>query len=450
MGRTNLVLLIALLLVGVGASAYWLGKQSSPLTVTPDGDDTTTTMTTQESAIVNVNTQPTEQTAAVTTPATASNSASAEQSPQAQSQVPADHPPFDELTTITNLANQPTDPTYGRFTHFRVGNRNVKSMLADGNIVWVGTSGGVIRYNLENDTHRLFDNRSGLLANGIFHINKLKSLLAVGTYGGGLSLFDEQTETWENYNIPDGLADAFVYDALESKNGDVWIATWSGANRIRGGDLKDPSKWDVFTVENTDSGLPNDWVYAMREDNDGNMWFATEGGLALYKDETWQNWSHNDGLGAAYELVRDQLQFDSDPSRVSNHHARQKVEQGLQNVDVAYNPNYIVALTIDKEDVIWCGTWGGGLARFDGTTWKNYTVADGLPANHIFMLATDEKDRLWIGTSKGLVRQDADGFTVFNQADGLFAENIFSMAMANDGSMWVGGYGGVARLFDLL
>ncbi len=471
MGRTKLVLLIALLLVGVGASAYWLGRQSSPPTATADGDDTTTTTATQESATVNVDTQPTEQTADTTTatgndtntePAlseqtqTAASSTSETASAPAQPEtsdnasMPANHPPLDELATIANQANQPADPTHGRFTHFRVGNRNVKSMLADGNIVWVGTSGGVIRYDLENDTHRLFDNRSGLLANGIFHISKLKSQLAVGTYGGGLSLLDQQTETWENYNIPDGLADAFVYDTLESKSGDVWIATWSGANRIRGGDLKDPSKWDVFTVENTDSGLPNDWVYAMREDNDGNIWFATEGGLALYKDETWQNWSHDDGLGAAYELVRDQLQFDSDPSRVSNHHARQKVEQGLQNVDVAYNPNYIVALTIDNGGMIWCGTWGGGLARFDGTTWKNYTVADGLPANHIFMLATDEKDRLWIGTSKGLVRRDADGFTVFNQADGLFAENIFSMAMANDGSMWVGGYGGVARLFDLL
>src|SRR5689334_10158137 len=34
------------------------------------------------------------------------------------------------------------DPN-AKFTHFRVGNRNVKSILLDGKIVWVGTSGGV-------------------------------------------------------------------------------------------------------------------------------------------------------------------------------------------------------------------------------------------------------------------------------------------------------------------
>ncbi len=475
MGRTKLTLLIIVLLFGVGASAYWLGKQSNSNLVESQTADTTGV--TENDTNTDVSSQQT-QTATSSTSETASAPAQPETSNNAT--LPADHPSLDDLAMTENLANQSAQPNtpdtstpanhppldnlaasanpsdqsaqraHNKFTHFRVGNRNVKSMLADGNLVWVGTSGGVIRYDLQNDTHRLFDNRSGLLANGIFHISRLKNKLAVGTYGGGLSLFDEQTETWENYNIPDGLADAFVYDTLESKNGDIWIATWSGANRIRGGALKDSAKWEVFTVENTDSGLPNDWVYALREDTEGNIWFATEGGLARYKDEQWQNWSHEDGLGAPYELVRDQLQFDSDPSRVSDHHARQKVEQGLQNVDVAYNPNYIVALAIDNKGVVWCGTWGGGLARFDGTNWKNFTVADGLPANHVFMLATDDTNRLWIGTSNGLARQDEDGFTVFNTSDGLFAENVFSMAMANDSSMWVGGYGGVARLFDLL
>ncbi len=362
-------------------------------------------------------------------------------------EVPSDHP------TVSNLAGahaQSENLIHGRFTHFRVGNRNVKAMLADGDIMWVGTSGGVIRYDLGTDTHRIFDNRSGLLANGIFHLSKLGQRLAVGTYGGGLSVLDIKSETWKNYNIPQGLADAFVYDLLEADNGDIWIATWSGANRVRGGNLDNPDAWDVYTVENTDGGLPNDWVYAMRKDTQGNIWFATEGGLALFNENGWRNWSHKDGLGAPYELVRDQLQFDSDPSRVSEHHARQKVEQGLQNVDVAYNPNYIVALTVDRDGIVWAGTWGGGLARFDGTTWKIYTVADGLPANHVFMLKTDDQNRLWVGTSRGMAKMENGGFTLYSTADGLFSDNIFSMDVASDRSMWVGSFGGVARLFDIL
>jgi ligand-binding sensor domain-containing protein len=335
-----------------------------------------------------------------------------------------------------------------KFTHFRVGNRNVKAMLADGDQVWVGTSGGVVRYDLKSDTHRLFDNRGGLLSNGIFWVGKIGGRISVGTYGGGLSIYDEARDLWDHYNIQHGLADAFVYGVLEASNGDVWIATWSGANRVRGGDLADRSKWDTFTVANTGGGLPNDWVYGLVEGADGVIWMATEGGLARYEAGKWQNWKHDDGLGAPYDVVKESIQFKNDPAKVSSHHARQKVEQGLEGVDVAYNPNYIVALAFAPDGAVWAGTWGGGLARFDGTSWTNFTVNEGLPANHVFMLRFDPAGKLWVGTSQGLATMREDGgFDVMTQADGLFSDNVFSMAEAQDGSLWIGSFGGVTRLF---
>jgi len=105
-----------------------------------------------------------------------------------------------------------------RFSHFRVGNRNVKSIFADGRYVWVGTSGGVIRYDTESDDYELFNNKnSGLLSNGIFHVSRLDDRrMAIGTYGGGLAVFDVEANTWQTINIPDGLADQFVYDVLMS------------------------------------------------------------------------------------------------------------------------------------------------------------------------------------------------------------------------------------------
>ena len=336
-----------------------------------------------------------------------------------------------------------------KFAHYKVGNRNVKSMLADGKYVWVGTSGGAIRYDTTQDDYRLFDVRSGLLSNGIFHLSRLKGKVAVGTYGGGLSLFDENKEEWQNYNIQHGLADAFIYDVLETADGDVWIATWSGANRIRGGNLDDPEAWETYTVENTQGGLPNDWVYGLAKGKHGEIWMATEGGLARYLDGAWTNWKHEDGLGAKYELVKDQIQFKRDPAKESSHHARQKAEMGLTDVDVAYNPNYIVALHVDDEGIVWCGTWGGGLSRFDGQEWKVYTMSDGLPANHIFMLGAERKGRVWVGTSNGLSRFDGGKFVNFTVHDGLFTNNLFSMANAEDGSLWLGGYGGVTRLIGI-
>jgi ligand-binding sensor domain-containing protein len=401
----------------------------------------------------------------------------AEAPPAGTAQAPASHPPIGDdvhgsapAGSATLLPGHPAAPGSGKapppesgrahldtevdpdakFTHFRVGDRNVKQILADGDTMWVGTSGGVIKYNTKTDDYKLYDNRSGLLANGIFHISKLDGRLVVGTYGGGMSILDEAGQNWKTYNIPHGLGDAFVYDVLKADNGDVWIATWSGANRIKQGKLDDRSAWELYTVENTSGGLPNDWVYGLAMGKNGEIWMATEGGLARFKDGQWDNWNHEQGQGAEYELVKDQIQFTNDPANYSKHHTKQKSEMGLEQVSVAYNPNYIVALLIDDDGSVWAGTWGGGLAHFDGESWENFTMKDGLPANHIFSLHSDEAGKLMVGTSNGLaVRDDNGGFRIFNTSDGLFSNIVFSMATAADGSSWIGSFGGVARIARL-
>jgi ligand-binding sensor domain-containing protein len=335
-----------------------------------------------------------------------------------------------------------------KFTHFRVGNENVKAIFIDGKVVWVGTSNGVIRYNTETDDFRQFDNRDGLLSKGIFHVSKLDGHIVVGTYGGGMSMYDEASDKWENYNIPNGLADAFVYKVLKASNGDVWIATWSGANRIRGGNLKDRSKWDTYTVENTKGGLPNDWVYSLTEGKDGTIWLATEGGLAKFKDNKWQNWNHEKGVGVDFAKIKNDPQFGVDPAKFSEHHAKQAKEMGLAGVagGGAYNPNYIVSLLVDKNGIVWCGTWGGGLARFDGSKWKNYSMADGLPGNHVFMLYEDPAGKTWIGTNNGLASFEGDKFKTLTTKDGLFSDTIFAMSTDAKGSQWIGSFGAVTHL----
>ena len=350
--------------------------------------------------------------------------------------IPTDHPDISDA-----LKNR-------KSTHFQVGNNNVKDLLMDGKFLWLATSGGVVRYDTSVDEYLLYDHRHGLLSKGVFYVGKLKDRVVVGTYGGGLGILDQERGTWENINIPNGLADAFVYEALEMSNGDIWIATWSGANRIKGGDLWNRDSWEMHTVENTNGGLPNDWVYGLAEGKDDIVWLATEGGLARYKDGEWTNWSHKDGLGAPYEQVKKDIEFKSDPSEFSKHHAQQKIEQGLAGVDTAYNPNYIISMEVDGNGTVWCGTWGAGLSKFDGTTWRTYTVDDGLPGNHIFMQHRDGKGDLWIGTSKGLAKYNPadDSFSVMTTADGLFSDTVFSMTDADDGSIWVGSFGGVAHI----
>lgn len=364
---------------------------------------------------------------------------------QAQPALPEGHTPV-AAAAPQREGKVAADPS-SKFTHFRVGNKNVKRLFVDGDLVWVGTSGGAVRYDTKTDEYKLFDTQSGLLSNGVFHVSKVDGRIALGTYGGGLSLLDPTSQRWDTYNIPEGLGDAFVYDVLKAKNGDLWIATWSGVNRVRGGDLKDRSKWELYTVENTKGGLPNDWVYGLAEGRNGEIWLGTEGGLARFNQGRWDNWNHAKGLGADYERVKGHIQYNTDPSKVSEHHAKQKQEMGLEKIDVAYNPNYIVSLTVDAQGVVWAGTWGGGLSRFDGQKWTQYTVSEGLPGNHVFMLYTDPKGQMWVGTNNGLARMVDGKFTqTLTTEDGLFNNVVFSMTTTADGTLWVGSYGGVARI----
>lgn len=250
--------LLGLFIVIVAAGAYYLGQQNSAADAGAVQNDAAADV----SGLESMRTAPQE--------------------------LPTGHPMPSASAAPVAAGSAGADPN-ARFTHFRVGQRNVKAILPDGDIMWVGTSAGVIRYDLANDEYRLFDTRTGLLANGIFHLSRIQGRLTAGTYGGGLAQLNEEDETWKIYNIPDGLGDGFIYDAVELSNGDVWIATWSGANRVRGGALDDKSAWDLYTVENTAGGLPNDWVYALRAGSDGDVWFATEGGLARLSNGKWQN-----------------------------------------------------------------------------------------------------------------------------------------------------------------
>jgi len=65
------------------------------------------------------------------------------------------------------------------------------------------------------------------------------------------------------------------------------------------------------------------------------------------------------------------------------------------------------AIHQDSEGFIWFGTWGGGVLRFDGNQFVNFTTKDGLAGNSIRPIYSDNVDGyIWIGTSNGLSRYD--------------------------------------------
>jgi sensor histidine kinase YesM len=65
------------------------------------------------------------------------------------------------------------------------------------------------------------------------------------------------------------------------------------------------------------------------------------------------------------------------------------------NSNVGLPSNTIYDINQDENGFIWIAT-DYGLSKFDGLTFKNYTIADGLPDNEILNLFKDSQDRMWL------------------------------------------------------
>ena len=70
---------------------------------------------------------------------------------------------------------------------------------------------------------------------------------------------------------------------------------------------------------------------------------------------------------------------------------------------------------------------GGGVSRYDGQTWTNFTTEDGLAGNCVRSVFQDRGGYLWFGTSGGVSRYDGQTWTNFTTEDGLASNSVLSV-----------------------
>lgn len=334
-----------------------------------------------------------------------------------------------------------------RWTGWSIGEVVIRGLAAKGDDIWIGTSNGLIRFDRKKEISTVYNTKnSGLISNVIVAIKPDdKGNIWVGTYGGGLLRFDgsiwelftpyghgQKTygANWSQYAPKAGLGDLWVYDLLFDADGSMWVATWKGASH---------STKEGFVTYTMDDGLVDKWVYTVEREPSGVLWFGTEGGVNRFDGKTWQGWTHKDGLGASMREPLKRPEKEDEYSEDEDHH----LQQGRENQES--NPNYVISSAIDQKGFKWFGTWGGGLSRFDGKTFKNYTTKDGLAGNIINAIEIDAKGIMWIGTNKGLSRYDGISFRNFTKKDGLLGDYIFAITIDDDGHKWFGTFGGVNR-----
>jgi ligand-binding sensor domain-containing protein len=102
---------------------------------------------------------------------------------------------------------------------------------------------------------------------------------------------------------------------------------------------------------------------------------------------------------------------------------------------------------VDRENRLWAGSRRMGLTCYDGTEFRNYTVADGLPDNYVRRLCEDAHGVLWVGTHHGLASFDGDRFTT-HRFPRDHPNSVRALLATADGRLLVGGQRGLYECRD--
>src|SRR5687767_14352132 len=60
----------------------------------------------------------------------------------------------------------------------------------------------------------------------------------------------------------------------------------------------------------------------------------------------------------------------------------------------------------DKAGNLWFGSTQNGLYKYDGKSFTQFLVANGLNSNNIFSILEDKEGKIWIGTEAGVCLYD--------------------------------------------
>jgi ligand-binding sensor domain-containing protein len=215
---------------------------------------------------------------------------------------------------------------------------------------------------------------------------------------------------------------------FKDKAGNFWFGT-TGAGVFR---------YDGKSLTNltTKNGLSNNWVYAIAEDKYGNMWFGTADWLCSYNGNSFTHFQVVYLFGtkptAVYSLMADKagsIWVGTDNAAVYRYDGK-----GFANI-LAYpkeknvHPAPVQSIYQDKKGNIWFASMAhGGLMKYDGKTWSNFTVQDGLADAHIFSISEDRSGNIWFGGgANGLSLFDGKKFIAISLKDGLCENNITSI-----------------------
>ena len=133
-------------------------------------------------------------------------------------------------------------------------------------------------------------------------------------------------------------------------------------------------------------------------------------------------------------IAKDAAAKDINPANFSFY----KTPQGLKQ-------NTVRCMLQDKTGNLWLGTNGGGVCRYDGKSFTNFTEKEGLSNNSIYSILEDKTGNLWFATYGGVCCYDGKSFTNYTEKEGLINNHVYCIVEDKIGNLWFGTNGGVCR-----
>ncbi|HEY1527397.1 MAG TPA: two-component regulator propeller domain-containing protein [Candidatus Angelobacter sp.] len=246
---------------------------------------------------------------------------------------------------------------------------------SDGSL-WIGTSTGLWRMK----DFKVTSYRTNLGPANNYVYSMFQDHLGnvwVGTDEGGLNKFTEHKV--RNYTKADGLGDDWIPAVYEDRTGDIWVGTfWGGISRLHNG---------KFINYTTKDGLGSNRVWAIHQDYKGNLWFGTDAGMSLFRDGKFTNFDLQETSPAG---------------------------PGMGSVSVIYE---------DAGHVLWIGTYGGGLKRFQDGKFFSITMRQGLFDDTIWSILEDDRGNFWMSSNRGIFSVKRSELMAFTQGQASSVES---------------------------
>jgi len=254
--------------------------------------------------------------------------------------------------------------------------------------------------------------------------------LWVGTWNGGLALFDKNTGEINSYTFQQdpqfSLPSNIILDVIRAENGQIWLGTFDKGVSWFHPDSPFHTYRKTSLVEN---GLAGNIIWSFAAESEESLWIGTNKGLSkidlttnkyitpdtVTPKDLWEK-IRNDDIRALHVegealwiAARKQGVF-----RLSLDNGDLTPLANIAGSDQKLTHSYIRLIYQDAHKRLWMGT-SKGLNRLDLSTGKilNYTVDEqdelSLPHYRLRALFEDSSGRMWAGTSYGLLLFDPDG-----------------------------------------